>query len=147
MFRKAIMALLITFIGCDAFNPIGPIIQFGLFWKQGEATKYYATEADVLLVATKEVLKEFKFPIKSEETKDRTVTIKAGDDDNFKIQVTAVRDNVSKLSIRVNTFGDKPYAELIYRHVDQKQGIEQFASVTALNAAVEGQKRPNKRKR
>lgn len=127
--------------GCSSINPIAPIMTLGIFWYQGEAQKYYATEQLALVEATKNVLNEFKLPIVSETTSDNVVLIKAGDDDKFKIKISDVRENVSKLSIRVNTFGDKPYAELIFRHVDSQPNIQQFASLNELNDAIEKQNR------
>jgi hypothetical protein len=135
-----ILAALLMPIGCSKINPVTPIMTLGILWYQGEAQKYYATEQLALVEATKNVLNEFKLPIKSEVVEDNLVIIKAGDDDKFKIKIADVRENVSKLSIRVNTFGDKPYAELIFRHVDSQPNVQQFASLNELNDAME--KRP-----
>lgn len=128
--------LLIT--GCEIFNPIGPIIQIGVMWINGEANKYYNTEQTPIIRAVKDVLDELDMPIQKEEENGAVYYIQAGDkgSDRFKIKVTAVRHNVTKLSIRVNTMGDKPYAEMIYRHVDRQPGIITFVTVEALNKAA-----------
>ncbi len=145
MYTKiAAMALLVCVVGCQFFNPIAPIVQLGIYWKEGEATKYYAVNQDELATATKKALAKFTLPIISESEKDRTISIKAGDDDKFKIKVIAVRDNVSKLCIRVNTFGDRPYAELLYRFIDEQPEVKQFTSVASLNNAIERQHRPRR---
>lgn len=136
-----IAMLVLIMIGCSNVNPLGPIMTIGILWHQGEAQKYYAAEHEDLIQATKNVLEKFKLPIISEEVKENTFFIKAGDDDKFKIKIVAVRENVSKLAIRVNTFGDKPYAELIFRHVDEQPKIQQFASLNELNDAMEKQPR------
>jgi len=141
MFRKIltpVLAGIMLMAGCDLFNPIGPIIQIGVMWMNGEAHKYYNVDQTTLLRATKDVLKELDMPIQSEEAKGAVYYIQAGEkgEDRFKIKVTAVKPNVTKLSIRVNTMGDRPYAEMVYRHVDMQQGIIQFTSVTELNDAI-----------
>lgn len=125
--------------GCEMFNPIGPIIQIGIMWKQGEATKYYNTDQATLLKATKDALTELDLPVTREEADGHTVYLRAGTDDRFKVKVTHVNNKVSKLSIRVNVMGDKPFAELVFRHVDGKPGVRQFVSVEELNCAVEDQ--------
>lgn len=141
MFRTITFAViaLCAFAGCG-LNPIAPIIQLGLRWHDGEAQKYYATEQTKIYEATKATLAEFKFPILEEKIKDNIIYLKAGDDDRFRIKITEVRENVTKLSIRINVMGDKAYAEMIYRHVDKYPDVEQFASVTSLNDAMERQR-------
>ena len=142
MLRKLLGPILVGMMllttGCDLFNPIGPIIQIGVMWMNGEAHKYYNTEHEPLIKATKDVLNDLKMPIQSEELDGNVYYIVAGDkgEDRFKIKVTSVKENVTKLSIRVNIMGDRPYAEMIYRHVDEIPGIRQFASVAELNEAV-----------
>ncbi len=150
MFKKilapVLMGLMLLMTGCELFNPIGPIIQLGVMWVNGEATKYYNVDQQTLLRATKDTLKELEFPIQEEKEDGNVYYIVAGDkgEDRFKIKVTAVRHNVTKLSIRVNFMGDKPYAEMIYRHVDAQQNIIQFTSLTDLNEAVNKADRPKK---
>lgn len=145
MFKKTLailfFVLTLTTSGCNFITPIGPIIQLGIMWYEGEAQKYYATPQDKMHVAVKNVLSEFKIPIIEEEIDGGNIYIKAGDDDRFKIKITSVREKVTKVSIRVNIMGDKPYAEMIYRHIDKQNDIEQFASLVELNNAVEKQPR------
>ena len=145
MFQKimkiAFLAAFVSVIGCSVLNPISPIISLGILWYQGEAKKYYATEQELVYEATKNVLAEFKMPILEEEKDDNTIFIAAGDDDRFKIKITTVRENVTKLSIRINMMGDQAYAEMIYRHVDEQPGVQQFASLTQLNEAMENKPR------
>ena len=49
----------------------------------------------------------------------------AGENDRFKISIKHVEPEISLLKIRVNFMGDKPYAELFYKKVDDNlNGIE-----------------------
>jgi hypothetical protein len=145
MLKKFLKILVLCFfflnVGCSNFNPVAPILTLGIFWHQGEAQKYYATKHETLVEATKNVLIEFKLPIINEEFKNNILYIKAGDDDKLKIKISSVRENISKLSIRVNTFGDKPYAEMIFRHIDNQPNVQQFVSLEELNNAMKKQHR------
>lgn len=156
MWRKLVLSLAFLFVsmaGCQYLSPIGPIIQLGIYWYEGEAHKYYQADQKTVRSALLETLKELNISVSNEEVKGNVIYIRAGGkvagegklglkdqqvslDDRFKIKVTAVNNRVSKLSIRVNIFGDKPYAELIYRTVDRKQGIKVFKTLEELNTAV-----------
>lgn len=129
--------LLTSLNGCE-LNPLDPIGKIGIMWYKGEAHKYYNTDQDSLIKATKTTLDELEFPIQEISEEGNVYYMKAGDEgsDRFKVKITAIRHNVAKLSIRVNIMGDKPYAELIYRSVDKQPGVGQFTSVAKLNKAV-----------
>lgn len=137
----SVVGLLLVFGGCQYLAPIGPIVQLGVMWVQGEAHKYYNTDQATILDATKAALKELDLAITNEEKSEDTIYLKAGDKERFKIKVHAVRQKTTKVSIRVNIMGDKPYAEMIYRHIDKQTGVEQFVSLKELNTAMENRPR------
>lgn len=142
MFRKfGLMFFLLATVGCNAFNPIAPIIQLGVMWSEGEAHKYYNTDQETVHNAVVTVLKDLEFPVVEDTHKGDYIYVVADTGDRFKIKIKEVRHNITKLSIRVNTFGDRPYAELIYRHVDREQGVKDFVTVKELNTAMESRKR------
>jgi hypothetical protein len=148
MFKKfsVILFLAVAMIGCDIINPISPIIQLGIFWIEGEAHKYYNTDQATMVKSVKTTLKDLEFTILEERPIDDYYWIKASDgsgsESHFKIKIREVKHNITKLSIRVNTFGDHPYVELIYRHVDKQPGVEQFVSIEGLNTAYQERGRP-----
>ena len=159
MFNKMFLAttafLCLTMTGCQFFNPIGPLIQIGIMWIEGEAHKYYNTNDEAILAATKTVLNDLKFSIIEESQEDdyywlkvvdnsRVITLENGETalSTFKIKIREVKEDITKLSIRVNTFGDRPYAEMIYRHVDKQPEIIQFVTEKELNAAYNKRGRP-----
>lgn len=133
-------------VGCPYLAPIGPIVQLGVMWVEGEAHKYYNTDQLTIYGATKTALAELDLAITEEYTEGDTIYVKAGDKDRFKIKIHAVRENTTKLSIRVDFMGDKPYAEMLYRHVDAQKDVVQFVSVEELNTAMEDSPRPNERR-
>lgn len=124
---------------CQILTPISMIATVGVYWIEGEAHKYYNTDQTVIVRALKETLAELKIPIRKESSDDNHIYIKAGDgnDDRFSITVLRVKPEITKLSIRVNIMGDHPFAEMIYRHVDAKQGVKTFQSVEVLNKKVD----------
>ena len=146
MTRRSLLALLLSVVvtvGCGPFNPIAPIglmLQIGVYWLEGEAHKYYNADQATVHQATKNVLNELGFPISKDYVDSDTIHMVAGDQgkDKFKIKIRNVRYNITELSIRINTFGDKPYAELIYRNVDKQAGIKVFHSVRQLEDTYYG---------
>lgn len=141
-----LLALTVIFTGCDMFNPIGPIIQLGVMWSNGEASKYYNTDQETIHIAVKDVLKDLEFTITEESDKGDYIWILADADDKFKIKIREVRHNITKLSIRVDTWGDRPYAEMIFRHVDREAGVKDFVTVKELNTALQERKRVSKKR-
>ena len=141
MWKWIVGAVLLVTVGCDFIAPIGPIIQLGIMWVEGEAHKYYNTDQATICTATKAALKELDLAVTKEEKKGDTIYIVAGDKERFKIKIYAVRDKTTKLSIRVDFMGDKPYAEMVYRHVDKQKDVEQFVTIEALNTALEDRPR------
>jgi hypothetical protein len=147
---KYIVAVLLigVLVGCSAMFLMGPIMEIGIMWVNGEAHKYYYNDKSVTEKAVRAVLKDMEFVIEKDYNKGKITYINAdnakdkkeGKDrrkDVFKIKIDPVRHNVTELSIRVDTMGDHPYAELIYREVDKHKGMRCFNSVDQLQAAFE----------
>lgn len=127
--------------GCAGLMLLGPVAQIGIMWYEGEAHKYYNTDQETIHRAVKNVLTELNLPITQDKNLKNYIWVKAGDDDRFKIKIHQVRKNITKLSIRVNFMGDKPYAEMIYRHVDRQAGVIDFVSTKQLNTAMKTRQR------
>jgi hypothetical protein len=154
MMRRAFFGIMATMFlsiaGCGFAPFIGPIISIGLFWVNGEAHKYYDAEQLTVLNAVKGAAEELDFIVVSEEEdgnviyvklNDRSVPYNAESVNRFHVRIIKIQNNVTKLSIRVNTLGDKPYAELIYRKVDQYPGVKCFHSEKELERAYYGRRR------
>lgn len=145
----ACLLLSLAFVtGCQYLSPIGPIISIGVMWLSGEGQKYYNAEQTVILEAVKKVAADMDFVVADVETKDNTIYVKIDDkagldrkyngNNRFNIRITRIQHNVTKLAIRLNFWGDKPYAELFFDKVDQCPGVKSFKTVQELNDAVEG---------
>ena len=142
MFKKWIAAIMcvsifmFSLVGCNGINPIGPIISVGIMWLSGEASKYYEADSELIHEATHSALKELDFPVVSEIKRGDTIFITADANDRFRIKVERVRPNITNLRIRVNIMGDKPYAELIYKKIDEYPGVKCFYTVDDLKTKL-----------
>lgn len=135
--RLILVLCLLFVVGCQYVNPVMPIMQIGVFYVQGEAHKYYNTDQETLKTAVLVALKELDIPVAEQQQYEDYYYILAGDKNAYKIKIRPVRQKITKLSIRVDTFGDKPFTELIYRHVDKQPHVEQFTTVYELNNAMD----------
>lgn len=144
---KIFPVLFLLLVGCQYISPIGPAIQLGIYWAEGEAHKYYNTDQESTLLAVRASLEELEIPIVEEDVKEGVIFIRAGgkssstderrrferrSDDRFKIKIIKVKSHTSKVSIRANVFGDKSYCEMIYRHIDKQSGIKQVVNIEDL---------------
>ena len=129
MKKLALSSLLLIFlIGCGGPEfLIFPIINGVMYWMEGEAHKYYAHDSDVLYRAAKRACVELQHSIDADEP-DETgdYYIVAGGNDRFKIKIKEVERGISVVKIRVNFWGDKPYAELIYKKIDDQLNVIEF---------------------
>ena len=109
-------------IGCDVVSPwgaAGAAINFYIAWKDGEATKYYPYNEEIVYRAVKRSMSKMDMKIiKDEPYKKGGNYITSGEKDRFKIKVVPVKKDLCKLLVRINFMGDKPYAELLYKKVD-----------------------------
>ena len=147
--RKFLLLLLFC-VGCSSLIPFAPdAIDIGIAWVNGEAHKYYFSDAQNTEQAVRVVLKKMEFEITKDNKNDKGVlTLTANskeqqkkkrdrNNDSFKIVVDPVRHNVTKVSIRVNIMGDHEYAELIYDQIDKQGGMKCFRETKELKTALE----------
>jgi len=132
-----IAALCLGISGCAYLAPIGPIINIGIFWMNREAHKYYATPAEDMYPAVRNALNDLEMMIEEDYMDGDTRVLVVDENDRFRIKIIPARHNVTEVVILVNTLGDKPYAELIYRHIDEQPDVEQFTSTEALQTALD----------
>lgn len=104
--------------GCEAIPIVGPLVNGLIVWTNGEASKYYAFNSTTLYRTTKKACQEFGYTIESDSSSDQDHYLIVGSNKRFKIKIESMEPEISRLKIRVGFFGDKPYAELIYKKVD-----------------------------
>lgn len=133
--RKLVLILcLFSFFsiqGCGGIDPITPIVSGILMWVEGEAHKYYHNDSGTVYRAVKRACHELDYDISTNTPPDssegeQSYYLVAGGEDRFKINIRQVEGNITKLSVRVNFMGDKPYAELLYKKVDEQLNTIEF---------------------
>ena len=118
---------LIFFAGCGVELLIAPIISGVVMWSEGEATKYYDTDSKTIYHATKRVCKELEYKIISdEEPENGKYYLVVGENNKFKITIAEAQKDISSVKIRIDFMGDKPYAELFYKHLDEEMSVINF---------------------
>lgn len=121
-----VLSLFVT--GCQ-FSPlalVAPIVTGVIMWSNGEATKYYDGDVETICRCTRLSLREMNLPISRDEATKNGYYIVAGKDSQFKIKVESIQPNIAKVSMRINFMGDKPLAELVYKHIDQNLDVIEF---------------------
>lgn len=106
-------------VGCEVVPFVQPIVDGYILWKEGEASKYYNNDTDVLYRAVKHSLNDMHIAItRDRHASDGDYRIIAGDEDRFQINIRKASPVISEVKIRINFMGDKTYAEMIYTKID-----------------------------
>ena len=123
--RLALFLVAALLSGCAAipFLSFLPFMGSGyegyVFWKSGEATKYYAFDIDTTYQAVMQASDHLQLEatlIKSAPMEGYSLETKG----NFPmhINILPLEKSITTVAIRIPTFGDKHYVELFYRLVD-----------------------------
>lgn len=122
-----LLFLAISITGCEVAPLAGPIVTGVVMWVQGEAHKYYYQDSETLYRAAKHASTELGYEvIRDDPPENGNHYLIVGQNNQFKITIKQVDPNIAKLSIRVNFMGDKPYAELLYKKIDEHLAIIEF---------------------
>jgi hypothetical protein len=122
--------LFFSLSGCQILG-IGPIVsgitQGVIYWKNGEAQKYYEFEPEIIYNAAKRgATEDMQMSIDNIEEKDGFYRFYAGENNRFKVKIESVDNNISRLSVRINFMGDKEYTELYFSKVDEQIYVVDF---------------------
>ena len=129
--KKIILILsFLSFSGCGTvfMAPVSAIVQGYVMWKDGEATKYYNTDIDTTYRSLKHATDKLNLKIIADDQNKnkKGYNLIIGDKDKFKIKITPTKDNITQLKIKINFMGNKPYAELLYKTIDDNLNTIQF---------------------
>lgn len=122
--RKFLAILMAVCVGCGPLNPLMAIplgINAYIFWKNGEARKYYTGDAKHIYQQIKEITKSFGHAV----VKDNGTNLhtKSANHD-FKWTVEQWDPNVVAVKCRIDFIGDREYVELMYRQLDARLGVK-----------------------
>jgi len=125
IFKKIILFLLFSInlinIGCEPTLFIGPIVTGVTYWIQGESHRYYEEPKEILFKSFKHVLQDQNLKIYKNylDQKSGVYYISAGERNRFSIKIQTI-EGLTRVSIRINTFGDKAYTESLYTRLDKE---------------------------
>ena len=110
-------------------------------WKDGEATKYYHCDSTQVHRALCLALRDMGIPVSSDsgaveqkphgffhrkEQPSKGFSILAGNKNKFKIKIEVVETEITRLKVRIDFWGDKPYVETLYQKVDEYLNVVTF---------------------
>mgnify|MGYP003339515893 FL=1 len=115
------------FLAPVAEMAISPITTGVIAWNNSYASKYYNQEIIIIHRSLRNSLKKLNHTVISDiRKKDGSYYIVAGSKDRFRIEIKNAQENITEVVIHVNLFGDKPYAELIYKEIDANLDVIDF---------------------
>jgi hypothetical protein len=124
--KKFIILLIFLLSGCAVPPFVSGIVTGVITWEAGKARKFYTEDTVVMQRATFLSLKNLGYKVKKfEPRKDGAYIVVAGGktsillrEDRFAITIKKAKPKITELSMRINYLGDQPYAELIYKEID-----------------------------
>ena len=112
--------------GCQFIGFVSPIVTGIIIWKDGRAHKYYELEVDVLFKAVKNTCFDLEFEITSEYKTKNGYYVGAKGRDKFSFYIEKTRSNITDLSLRINTLGNKSYTEMIIHKIDENINLVNY---------------------
>lgn len=125
--KMLLLAVVLGIVGCE-FNPMSitqTVVQGYILWKEGEAAKYYHREPEAVTKACRDAVIKLGFVIEKDGPSplgDGHVMTVQSQNHKFGIRIREADPGITVCKIRVDFMGDKPYAELIFRTMDEPLG-------------------------
>lgn len=128
--KQIFLSVFVFFLvnGCSFLFLASPIITGIIMWKQGEAKKYYEEDYKIVYRSIKRTLQKYNLTVIRQQNYNHESVIVAGNGNRFKIKVYKESDRHVCVSIRINVFGDKELAELIYKSIDDYIYVVEYDS-------------------
>lgn len=115
----SILFLLLLNASCEPAI-VSPIVNGYITWQNGEAHKYYENNDVIIINATKRACLDLGLKIKKNIRSRYYYNIIATSKNDFNIKIKKINKNISKVSIRIDFMGDKPFSEFIYKKIDEE---------------------------
>ena len=113
-------ACVLPFIGgSEAITAAGGSYQGYTVWKGRESSKYYTSNIKTVCQVVKQSCEQLKLETVIENpVSENGCSLETKGNYPMEINVSNVEKNLSKVVITIALFGDKQYAELLYRTID-----------------------------
>ena len=104
--------------GSEAIPVAGGSYQGYTFWKGRESSKYYTYDIKTVCQAVKQSCEQLKLEtVIQDPFSENGCSLEAKGNYPMEINVSNVEKNLTKVVITIDLFGDKQYAELLYRTI------------------------------
>jgi Protein of unknown function (DUF3568) len=98
---------------------IGASYQGYVVWKGGESSKYYANDSKTICQAVKQSCDQLKLEtVIQNPASENGCSLETKGKYPMEINASHIEENLTKVVITIELFGDKEYAELLYRTID-----------------------------
>ena len=135
MFKHIILGIALCFgltsfyVGCGPISPFMAIpiaVDAYLYWKDGEARKFYTGEAEYVQRQVLASVKFYEHTVESNtKNEDGSFSIVTNSQNHkFKWNISQHDPKVVLVKCRIDFLGDKPYVELLYKKLDEKMGVK-----------------------
>jgi hypothetical protein len=105
--------------GSEVIPVAGGSYQGYSVWKGRESSKYYTCDVKTVCQAVKQSCKQLKLKtVIQDPFSENGCSLETKGNYPMEINVSNVEKNLTKVVITINLFGDKQYAQLLYRTID-----------------------------
>ena len=105
--------------GCSAAPLIGASHEVYVVWKDRESSRYYTYDVKTVCQAIKQSCDQLKLEtVIQAATSENGCFLETKGKYPMEIKASPVEKNLTKVVVTIELFGDKHYAELLYRTVD-----------------------------
>ena len=105
--------------GSQAIPAVGGSYQGYTVWKGRESSRYYTSDIKTVCQAVKQSCEQLKLEtVIQDPFSENGCSLETKGNYPMEINVSSVEKNLSKVIITIELFGDKQYAELLYRTID-----------------------------
>ena len=105
--------------GSEAIPVAGGSYQGYTFWKGRESSKYYTYDVKTVCQAVKQSCEQLKLEtVIQNPVSEDGCSLETKGTYPMEVNVSHVEKNLTKVVITINLFGDKQYAQLLYRTID-----------------------------
>ncbi|HVO65543.1 MAG TPA: DUF3568 family protein [Syntrophales bacterium] len=114
----------ILFTGCAAtplspfFPYIGASYQGFTIWEARQSTRYYASDLDTTYQAVKRSCEQLKLETVQNPEYENDRSLKTEGNHPMRITVLPAETNLTKVIIKIELLGDKPYVEFFFKTVE-----------------------------
>lgn len=98
---------------------IGVSYQGYVVWKGRESSKYYSNDSKTICQAVEQSCDQLKLEtVIQTPASEKGCSLETKGKYPMEINVSYIEENLTKVIVRIELFGDKEYAELLYRTID-----------------------------